>query len=79
MPRNKPISDNLISPEYRRLNIELHQLQKDYGANAHAFVEGIRIIARNSEAKTLLDYGCGKGTLGPLLTNEGAVLDSYLK
>lgn len=53
-----------ISENYRDMNRQLHRDKPDYGANGHRYAGMVLEFARVNEAKTILDYGCGKGTLG---------------
>jgi hypothetical protein len=53
----------LITPEYRALNAELHARVPAYGTGGHKWAEVVREIVRETGAKSVLDYGCGKGTL----------------
>jgi len=55
----------VMSPEYRALNKHLHDERADYGAKAYESAASIVRIARAHGYKTVLDYGCGKGTLKP--------------
>jgi len=54
-----------ISPEYRELNLQLHRSNPDYGKAAHAIAPMVVELAQQTEAQSVLDYGCGKGTLRP--------------
>lgn len=53
----------LISDEYRALNAELHQREPSYGTSGCKWAEPVYSLAKGMEAKTVLDYGCGKGSL----------------
>jgi 2-polyprenyl-3-methyl-5-hydroxy-6-metoxy-1,4-benzoquinol methylase len=53
----------LISPEYAGLNRQLHDSRRDYGAIGHKWIGKAAEICRRYGYKTVLDYGCGKGTL----------------
>jgi len=53
----------LISEYYRDQNAELHKLRPDYGSNGHRHAPQIRELAGAMQAESILDYGCGKGTL----------------
>lgn len=53
----------LISPEYLALNQELHQRKVKYGGKGDAWTERVLKYIRKSDAKSYLDYGCGKGNL----------------
>lgn len=52
----------LISEEYRALNTELHARRPDYGTRGHLWADRVRQIAGGRPC-TILDYGCGKGSL----------------
>lgn len=56
-----------ISPEYRELNLQLHRSNPDYGRAAHAIAPLVVHLARETKVQTILDYGCGKGTLRPAI------------
>jgi hypothetical protein len=51
----------LISKKYRDLNAELHQQSQKFGSGGHRWAS--RVIAFIEEGYSVLDYGCGKGTL----------------
>lgn len=57
----------LISPEYRDLNRQLHQTRPDYGTTAQKYVSQISELVAVMQAKSVLDYGCGKGVLSASL------------
>lgn len=57
----------LISPEYAALNAELHQRVPAYGTGGHKWADVVRDIVARTGAKSVLDYGCGKGSLGRAL------------
>ena len=52
-----------ITDEYRDQNMQLHRTRPDYGANGARHAEAIRNICMSWNIKSLLDYGCGKGSL----------------
>lgn len=54
---------NLITEDYRSQNRQLHESRKDFGVMALAYASRVRDCAKASGAKTILDYGCGKGFL----------------
>lgn len=66
----------LISDEYRELNRKLHD-REDYGAIGARHAEAVIDLARMSKSKTLLDYGCGKGTLRKALFGSGLLVSEY--
>lgn len=66
-----------ISESYRKLNQELHSEHPEYGANGHRNAPLVRQIADLYHAETILDYGCGKGTLGAFLRKQGYKTKDY--
>jgi len=56
----------LISPEYKQLNIKKHE-GKGYGIHGYRFAEGVHNICMQEGFRSVLDYGCGKGTLSKAL------------
>lgn len=57
----------VISPEYRRLNQELHQQSPSYGTSGHFYAPVLRYLTHKLGTRDVLDYGCGKGTLAQSL------------
>lgn len=53
----------LITPEYRALNVELHQRVPAYGTGGHKWADVVRGLVAETGAKSVLDYGAGKGSL----------------
>lgn len=58
--------DTLASAEYRAQLNGLHANQK-WGADGHKHVAAVRAFANFVEPATILDYGCGRGTLAPAM------------
>lgn len=58
-----------ITPEYRALNAELHRKMEKYGANGRQWESVIREWAAKVNAQSILDYGCGKGSLARALAD----------
>jgi len=54
----------LISDEYRTLNQQLHSDRKDYGSYGSKWANHVLTLAQGMNTESVLDYGCGKGTLG---------------
>lgn len=52
----------LISPEYVEMNKAMHS-KGDYGIKGVARVSDVIQLAVQSDSRTILDYGCGRGTL----------------
>lgn len=59
----------LITEEYRRLNTELHQSRPDYGTSGVKWAQRVSELVQVLGAITILDYGCGKQTLGMALSH----------
>ena len=57
----------LISEQYRELNAELHARNPRYGTSGEAWAPAIAQVAESYGARTILDYGSGKGTLAQAL------------
>ena len=57
----------LISDAYQKLNYNLHKANQDYGINQKNWGPTVVDLCRKANAKTVLDYGCGKGNLKPKL------------
>lgn len=60
----------LISDQYRQQNQLLHESRADYGALAgQKWGQLVVQLAQNLQSWSILDYGCGKGSLGQFLRN----------
>jgi len=68
----------LITEEYRRLNAELHSRGK-YGLSGYKWAKQVDKLARDAGAETVLDYGCGQGTLRIGLTEYAPLPYSVLE
>lgn len=60
--------ENLISDEYRDLNSQMHR-EKKYGFGGSDWTDKVEQLRNELKLKTVLDYGCGQGTLGAALGN----------
>jgi len=60
----------VISEEYRQLNIQLHESNSEYGSYGYKYADIVRQLKEKSNVNTVLDYGCGKGTLAKNLPFE---------
>lgn len=60
----------LITPEYARLNAQLHQDRADYGTSGQRWAPVVEELAQKVGAGTILDYGCGKQTLAAALPHR---------
>ena len=56
-----------FSSEYRDLNRDLHRSNPDYGKAAYALAPWVLTLTKETGVRSILDYGCGKGTLKPAL------------
>jgi len=53
----------LISETYRELNKQLHVSRPDYGVSSSKWTDTVLDMAQSYGARSILDYGCGKGRL----------------
>lgn len=68
---------NLISAYWLEQNKLKHQKELNWGIGGIGFLIPILNFAHKLMAKTILDYGCGKGLLGQLLQNNGFAISNY--
>lgn len=61
----------LISESYRSLNTRLHKDNPDFGVSGHKYSSVVDGLVRAYAIKSILDYGCGKGTLAKALPQYG--------
>lgn len=59
----------LISPEYQAVNRYM-LAHKNYGISGHVWAPKVHELAQGIEARSLLDYGCGQGSLAAALPAE---------
>lgn len=64
----------LISEPYRELNRELHSRNPRYGTSGQHWAPIVARIANLHHVETILDYGCGKGTLKEQLAGKTPAL-----
>ena len=57
-----------ITDEYVKLNKQLHQTNQFYGTSGSKYVEDVNKVVDRLNTTNVLDYGCGKGTLGKSLS-----------
>lgn len=57
----------VISPDYARLNAELHERNPQYGISGQKWAKVVRGLADWLGTCDILDYGCGKQTLAETL------------
>jgi len=68
---------NLISEEYKQLNSDLHASNPLFGSKAYKQAENVVNSLGLTEGDVLLDYGCGKGSLGHALKPLGIRVVGY--
>jgi len=57
-----------ITPEYAELNRQLHTCETNsYGGGGFRFADMLAGLRDQTQSQTVLDYGCGKGTLANAL------------
>jgi 2-polyprenyl-3-methyl-5-hydroxy-6-metoxy-1,4-benzoquinol methylase len=57
-----------ISDAYAQLNRELHQTTEHYGTSGASYAASVLSLATAFRVRSILDYGCGKGTLAKTLS-----------
>lgn len=62
------MSPPIISEEYVEQNRELHDSTPEYGISGSKRANEVRKLIEATNASTILDYGCGKGTLAKALS-----------
>jgi len=65
-----------ISDGYRAENQRLHDM-RGYGTSGHLWLGNIVELARLVNARSLLDYGCGKATLESYVEPHGLAYTGY--
>lgn len=63
--------ETLISAEYERQNRLLHADPKGFGGDGKKHAERVFEFATQLQARSIVDYGCGEGTLKPALKKLG--------
>lgn len=58
----------LISDDYRRLNQEVHEKSATWGLLPFESIRLIKKLCEGTRIESILDYGCGKGRLGKVLS-----------
>lgn len=69
-----------ISPQYLALQRELHGRPDGYGGKGRRWVDTVVALAKHFDAWSILDYGCGQGSLTAALSQTrlgGRRLDEY--
>lgn len=66
---------SLITEDYRALNRSLHEDRRDYGVQGHIWADAVVDLLGLYDLTSVLDYGCGKGSLR--LTLKGFDVREY--
>jgi Methyltransferase domain len=66
--------DLLITPAYLDLQRQMHQAPRGYGGGGYKWAWKVSELIAVHRAETVLDYGCGEGTLGAAL---GPIVRNY--
>lgn len=67
----------IISPEYLALNKHLHAEEPHYGAHGDHGAAHVVKMARDNRFKSILDYGCGKGSMKPAILKIAPEMTVY--
>lgn len=67
----------LITEEYRALNRELHGRGVEYGMLGHRWKPLVEGLVHAHDYTSVLDYGCGGGTLKTALALNDCRIDEY--
>lgn len=66
--------ERYITPEYRESQRKLHQRPKGYGGSGDKWADAVADICHSFGCESLLDYGCGQGTLAKALLQKSDLL-----
>lgn len=66
-----------ISDYWLKQNQLKHRSEPEWGQGGVGFLVPVLNFAHELNAKTILDYGCGKGFLGKLLQDNGFAVSDY--
>jgi hypothetical protein len=69
--------EQCITDAYRHLQRALHAQPEGYGGKGKRWAPTVAWLARRLAAVSVLDYGCGAGTLGHALALLGVVCRDY--
>lgn len=68
------VTDQLISPKYRDLQIQLHNDPRGYGGRGDKWAGIVAQIAQEYDCASVLDYGCGQGSLARALRDMSGII-----
>lgn len=67
----------LISREYRESQIEMHANPRGYGQRGDHWAATVIDLANKHQISSILDYGCGQGSLGAACRDAGFDVREY--
>lgn len=70
-------ASDLISLDYLSEQIRLHGEPRGYGGRGRKWADTVEGLARQFNARSILDYGCGQGSLGLELRRRGWLVAEY--
>lgn len=70
-----PCRQELISDDYLAQQRTLHLLPQGYGGKGSRWAGTVAAIAKATDSYSVLDYGCGRGSLRSLLAERVPLLD----
>lgn len=68
---------DLISPRYVDLQKELHASPRGYGGRGRKWADVVAGLMERFDAVSVLDYGCGQGSLAVALWDLGIICREY--
>lgn len=68
---------DLISMDYLETQKALHAAPRGYGGGGHAWADTVRALAAQYDCWSVLDYGCGQGTLAAALRGSLFTVREY--
>lgn len=71
------LMNSLITDDYQRLNAESHTAHSNWGRGGLLWKDFIAGLLRDFNAKTVIDYGCGKGGMTDALAALGYDVQGY--
>ena len=71
------MNGRLISPEYLAQQKAMHEGPRGYGGKGSKWADHAERIYRRAHAGSLLDYGCGEGSLAKALRPRGVAVREY--
>lgn len=69
--------ERYITPAYLESQRWLHQRPKGYGGGGFNWSEQVASLIRSHDCKSMIDYGCGQGTLAKALLEKDLQCEIY--